>query len=98
VRGRAPPAPRRPADGDRAARGRRRDRGSELMGWPTDRDAELFGMIDREVERQNTGLQLIASENFTSPAVMEATGSVLTNKYSEGYPQKRYYGGNQVID
>ncbi|MFN8053073.1 MAG: serine hydroxymethyltransferase [Acidimicrobiales bacterium] len=68
------------------------------MGWPTERDSELFDLIDREVERQNTGLQLIASENFTSPAVMEATGSVLTNKYSEGYPAKRYYGGNQVVD
>jgi glycine hydroxymethyltransferase len=61
-------------------------------------DDELFGLIDREVERQNTTLQLIASENFTSPAVMRATGSVLTNKYSEGYPGKRYYGGNEVID
>jgi glycine hydroxymethyltransferase len=68
------------------------------MGWPTERDTELFNLIDREVERQNTGLQLIASENFTSPAVMEATGSVLTNKYSEGYPFKRYYGGNEVVD
>jgi glycine hydroxymethyltransferase len=68
------------------------------MPWPTDRDAELFDLLDRELERQNTTLQLIASENFTSPAVLEATGSVLTNKYSEGYPGKRYYGGNQVID
>jgi glycine hydroxymethyltransferase len=50
------------------------------------------------VQRQNTGLQLIASENFTSPAVMEAVGSVLTNKYAEGYPGKRYYGGNEFID
>jgi glycine hydroxymethyltransferase len=55
-------------------------------------------MLDREVERQNTTLQLIASENFTSPEVLQATGSVLTNKYSEGYPGKRYYGGNEVID
>jgi glycine hydroxymethyltransferase len=68
------------------------------MPWPTDRDTELFDVIDREVERQNTGIQLIASENFTSPAVMEATGSVLTNKYSEGYPGKRYYGGNEFVD
>ncbi len=68
------------------------------MPWPTDRDDELFALIDRERERENTGLQLIASENFTSPAVMEAVGSVLTNKYSEGYPSKRYYGGNEVID
>ena len=63
-----------------------------------ERDDEVFSLIDREVERQNTTIQLIASENFTSPAVLEATGSVLTNKYSEGYPGKRYYGGNEVID
>jgi glycine hydroxymethyltransferase len=68
------------------------------MSWPTERDTEVFGLIDRELERQNTTLQLIASENFTSPAVMEATGSVLTNKYAEGYPGKRYYGGNQLVD
>jgi len=68
------------------------------MTWPEGRDAELFDLIDREIERENTTLQLIASENFTSPAVLEATGSVLTNKYSEGYPGKRYYGGNEVID
>ena len=68
------------------------------MPFTTDRDDELFGLIDQEVERQTTTIQLIASENFTSPAVMEATGSVFTNKYSEGYPGKRYYGGNQVVD
>ena len=68
------------------------------MPWPTTPDDELFALIDREVERQNTTVQLIASENFTSPAVLRATGSVLTNKYSEGYPGKRYYGGNEVID
>ena len=68
------------------------------MPWPTERDTEVFGLIDQEVERQNTTLQLIASENFTSPAVLQATGSVLTNKYSEGYPGKRYYGGNIFID
>ncbi len=68
------------------------------MGWPTDRDTEVFALLDQEVERQNTTLQLIASENFTSPAVMEASGSVLTNKYSEGYPGKRYYGGNEFVD
>jgi glycine hydroxymethyltransferase len=68
------------------------------MTWSTDRDTELFDLIEQERERQNTTIQLIASENFTSPAVMEATSSVLTNKYSEGYPTKRYYGGNQVID
>ncbi len=68
------------------------------MPWPPERDTQLFELIDQEVERQNTTLQLIASENFASPAVIEATGSVLTNKYSEGYPGKRYYGGNEVID
>ena len=68
--------------------------------WPSDLDpdSDVFDLIDREVTRQSTGLQLIASENFTSPAVMRATGSVLTNKYSEGYPGKRYYGGNAIID
>ncbi|MEA2717740.1 MAG: glycine hydroxymethyltransferase [Actinomycetota bacterium] len=62
------------------------------------RDTEVFDVIRRERERQNTTVQLIASENFTSPAVMEAQGSVLTNKYSEGYPGRRYYGGNYVVD
>ena len=62
------------------------------------RDAQLFALLDRELERQNTTLQLIASENFASRQVIEATGSVLTNKYSEGYAGKRYYGGNQIID
>jgi glycine hydroxymethyltransferase len=61
-------------------------------------DPEVAALIGREEERQTTGLQLIASENFTSRAVMSAVGSVLTNKYSEGYPGKRYYGGNVVID
>ncbi len=61
-------------------------------------DPELFGILDRELERQTTTIQLIASENFTSRDVMAAQGSVLTNKYSEGYPGKRYYGGNHVVD
>jgi glycine hydroxymethyltransferase len=61
-------------------------------------DRELFDILDRELERQNTTIQLIASENFTSRAVMAAQGSVLTNKYAEGYPGKRYYGGNDVVD
>ena len=64
----------------------------------TDPDLEVEGLINDEFDRQITGLQLIASENFTSPAVMRAVGSVLTNKYSEGYPGKRYYGGNQIVD
>jgi glycine hydroxymethyltransferase len=61
-------------------------------------DPEIAAIIRRELERQNTTVQLIASENFTSRAVLEAQGSVLTNKYSEGYPAKRYYGGNFVVD
>jgi len=61
-------------------------------------DPEIASIIERETERQNTTIQLIASENFTSPAVLAAQGSVLTNKYSEGYPGKRYYGGNLVVD
>lgn len=70
------------------------------MSWPSEiqRDKVVFDLIDRERIRQTSGLQLIASENFASPDVMAATGSVLTNKYSEGYPHKRYYGGNEVID
>src|SRR4249919_2151 len=68
------------------------------MPWPGERDNEVFDLIDRECDRHNSTLQLIASENFASPAVLEATGSVLTNKYSEGYPGKRYYGGNVFID
>src|ERR687895_97474 len=59
-------------------------------------DPELADVLRQEVVRQNTTIQLIASENFTSPAVLAAQGSVLTNKYSEGYPGKRYYGGNYV--
>ena len=62
------------------------------------RDTRLFELIDREQARQFEGLELIASENFTSAAVREAVGSVLTNKYAEGYPGKRYYGGCEVVD
>ncbi|MFZ9864262.1 MAG: serine hydroxymethyltransferase [Ilumatobacteraceae bacterium] len=70
------------------------------MPFPSDSnpDREVEQLIADEFRRQTTGLQLIASENFTSPAVMRAVGSVLTNKYSEGYPGKRYYGGNRVVD
>ena len=64
----------------------------------TARDTRIFDLIDSEEQRQLHGIELIASENFTSPAVMEATGSVLTNKYAEGYPGKRYYGGCEVVD
>ncbi|HAA21212.1 MAG TPA: serine hydroxymethyltransferase [Cytophagales bacterium] len=62
------------------------------------RDTIVFGLIDREQQRQERGIELIASENFTSPQVMEAMGSVLTNKYAEGLPGKRYYGGCEVVD
>jgi glycine hydroxymethyltransferase len=61
-------------------------------------DPEVYDAIQREVDRQNTHLELIASENFTSEAVLEATGSVFTNKYAEGYPGKRYYGGCEFTD
>lgn len=61
-------------------------------------DPELAGYIEEELERQRTTIELIASENFTSPAVMQACGTVLTNKYSEGKPHKRYYNGCEVID
>lgn len=61
-------------------------------------DTAVFDLIKEEEQRQLNGIELIASENFTSPAVMEATGSVLTNKYAEGYPGKRYYGGCEVVD
>jgi len=62
------------------------------------RDTVIFDLINEEKQRQIKGIELIASENFTSPDVMEATGSILTNKYAEGYPGKRYYGGCEVVD
>ncbi|NAS13412.1 serine hydroxymethyltransferase [Poritiphilus flavus] len=62
------------------------------------RDQQIFDLIEAEKTRQLDGIELIASENFTSPQVMEAAGSVLTNKYAEGYPGKRYYGGCEVVD
>src|SRR4026207_336446 len=61
-------------------------------------DPEISTAIRNEVHRQNSGLELIASENFVSQAVLEAAGSVLTNKYAEGYPGKRYYGGCEFVD
>ena len=61
-------------------------------------DPELAGYIEEERRRQSNNIELIASENFTSPAVMEAQGSILTNKYAEGYPAKRWYGGCEVVD
>lgn len=61
-------------------------------------DSEIYELIEKELVRQNTHLEMIASENYTFPAVMEAMGSVLTNKYAEGYPHKRYYGGCEYVD
>ncbi len=63
-----------------------------------EQDFEVFELIEKELERQNEHLEMIASENFTFPSVMEAMGSILTNKYAEGYPFKRYYGGCEFID
>ncbi|MBC7375542.1 MAG: serine hydroxymethyltransferase, partial [Frankiales bacterium] len=61
-------------------------------------DPEIAGVVTDELQRLRSGLQLIASENFTSPAVLAALGSTLSNKYAEGYPGKRYYGGCEVVD
>ena len=61
-------------------------------------DPEIFAAMQQELSRQRNKIELIASENFTSLAVMEAQGSVLTNKYAEGYPGKRYYGGCEYVD
>ncbi len=61
-------------------------------------DNEIYEVLQLETERQQNKLELIASENFVSPAVLEAAGSVLTNKYAEGYPGKRYYGGCEFVD
>jgi glycine hydroxymethyltransferase len=61
-------------------------------------DKEIFGLIEQEFARQQHGLELIASENFASEQVMRAMGNVMTNKYAEGYPGKRYYGGCEVVD
>src|SRR5438045_5273081 len=68
--------------------------------WRTlaETDPEIAQAIRDELHRQNTGLELIASENFVSRAILEATGSVFTNKYAEGYPGKRYYGGCEYVD
>ncbi|HOT64699.1 MAG TPA: serine hydroxymethyltransferase, partial [Dysgonamonadaceae bacterium] len=62
------------------------------------RDSQLFEIIEKEKQRQLKGIELIASENFVSDQVLEAMGSVLTNKYAEGYPGKRYYGGCEIVD
>ncbi|HBM75471.1 MAG TPA: serine hydroxymethyltransferase, partial [Clostridiaceae bacterium] len=61
-------------------------------------DPEVYDIIMKEISRQRTHIELIASENFTSEAIMQAQGSELTNKYAEGYPGKRYYGGCEFVD
>src|SRR3954462_12460703 len=72
---------------------------SDLLNAPlSEVDPLISGAIDDEVRRQSEGLELIASENFVSEAVLEAMGSVFTNKYAEGYPRKRYYGGCEFTD
>ena len=63
-----------------------------------DVDPEIASLLGRELERQRAQIELIASENFTWPSVLEAVGSVPTNKYAEGYPGRRYYGGCEVVD
>jgi glycine hydroxymethyltransferase len=78
--------------------GRRTEKVGVTLPWPNVVDDEVDRLTEAETERQNTAIQLIASENFASPAVMAATGSVFTNKYAEGYPGRRYYGGNHVVD
>jgi glycine hydroxymethyltransferase len=62
------------------------------------KDKQVFDIIKKELERQRTGIELIASENFTSLQVMQAMGNVMTNKYAEGYPGRRYYGGCEFVD
>jgi glycine hydroxymethyltransferase len=69
-----------------------------LTNFIEQNDPDVWAAIAEEIERQQDGLEMIASENYTSPAVMQAAGSVLTNKYAEGYPGKRYYGGCQFVD
>lgn len=66
--------------------------------WISWRDPLVFQAIELETKRQREHLELIASENYVSPAVLEAQGSLLTNKYAEGYPGKRYYGGCEYVD
>ena len=70
----------------------------DTIGFVESFDPEIGAMMGRELQRQQDGLELIASENFASPAVIAAMGSVLTNKYAEGLPGKRYYGGCQFVD
>src|SRR5215213_3303349 len=68
------------------------------MNFIEDEDPAIWSAIAAEIERQQDGLETVASENYTSPAVLQAVGSVLTNKYAEGYPGRRYYGGCEYVD
>ena len=70
----------------------------DTIGFVEKYDSEVGQAMDKELKRQQRNLELIASENIVSPAVMAAMGSILTNKYAEGYPGKRYYGGCEVVD
>ena len=67
-------------------------------GTLASQDPEIFNSLEKEFSRQQNEIELIASENIASPAVMEAQGSVMTNKYAEGYPGRRYYGGCEFVD
>ena len=69
----------------------------DSIGFVSQFDAEIGAMMNRELLRQQDGIELIASENFASPAVIAAMGSILTNKYAEGLPGKRYYGGCEFV-
>jgi glycine hydroxymethyltransferase len=71
---------------------------SQFMNFIQREDPQVWAAIDAEIHRQEDGLEMIASENYTSPAVMQAVGSVLTNKYAEGYSGRRYYGGCEFVD
>src|SRR5262249_403442 len=97
--GRTPSAPARPDQrAGRKVAGMATE--ARIPPWRTlaETDPEIAGAIRDDLHRQDTGLELIASENFVSRAVMEAAGSVMTNKYAEGYPGKRYYGGCEFVD
>jgi glycine hydroxymethyltransferase len=81
------------------AAGRRSAPQTSIFSCPlAESDPEIAGIVGRELQRQQDEIELIASENFVSRAVLEAAGTVLTNKYAEGYPGNRYYGGCQVVD
>ncbi|HBN81863.1 MAG TPA: serine hydroxymethyltransferase, partial [Ruminococcaceae bacterium] len=70
----------------------------DTIGFVSKHDPDVGAAMKQELERQRRNLELIASENIVSPAVLAAMGSILTNKYAEGYPSKRYYGGCQYVD